>query len=296
MGKKHKKFNFSILKIMNKDLVSLSQAKINKALHGIDKSEQIQSLINPDIYFKRNSINLLISRRGVGKTFTVMTELIKLSHLPENGKYSQFVYITDKTNDATVLELIKLIKLKTRVVKYPEALDVLKDLMGAKTAYEQVISKKLQKELTQESKNDLLNSLDLTHFTDYVPHTAVLMDDAINILKDTKYKKLTNLIFQNRQPRLTFFFCCQDSFGIPPSIKRNLDTAWLFAGFTDRTMFGTMIRQLGSPIPVDKLWNIYVKLGEHDALILDYEEGQIVLRVVIDGRKIDPLEWYEINY
>ena len=87
------------------DLVSIANAKINKALNGIDKSEQLQTMISPEIYFKRNSINLLISRRGVGKTFTVMTELIKLSQLPGNGGYTQFVYITDKTNDATVLLL-----------------------------------------------------------------------------------------------------------------------------------------------------------------------------------------------
>jgi hypothetical protein len=270
------------------DLVTVSQKKIRKALRGIDKDSQIQSLIDPDVYFKRNSINLLISRRGVGKTFTVMTELIKLSHLQENGGYTQFIYITDKTNDSTVNELIKLIKLKTRVVRYKDAFDVLNKIIEAKTAYEQLISNSiLQKKVDEESKLNILELLDMDDFIDYIPNTAILMDDAINILKESKYKTLTNLIFQNRQPRFTFFICLQDSFGIPPSIKRNVDTVWIFAGMTDRSMFGLMLRQFGVSIPSQKVWEFYSGLGLHDAMVLDYEDGGIELRYVINGRKIE---------
>jgi hypothetical protein len=272
----------------NIDLVSVSQKKIRKALKGVDKENQVQSLIDPDVYFKRNSINLLISRRGVGKTFTVMTELIKLSHLPENGGYTQFIYITDKTNDSTVNELIKLIKLKTRVVRYKDAFEVLNKIIEAKTAYEQFISNKiLQKKVNEESKMNILELLDMEDFVNYIPNTAILMDDAINILKESKYKNLTNLIFQNRQPRFTFFICLQDSFGIPPCIKRNIDTVWIFAGMTDRSMFGLMLRQFGVSTPSQNVWDFYSNLGFHDAMVLDYEDGGIELRYVINGRKIE---------
>jgi hypothetical protein len=37
-----------------------------------DKSQQLQKEIHPEIYFRYNSINLLISRRGVGNTFSVL--------------------------------------------------------------------------------------------------------------------------------------------------------------------------------------------------------------------------------
>jgi hypothetical protein len=120
------------------NLINLSKKKILKALQGIDKDQQIQSIIHPDKNFKRNSINLLISRRGVGKTFTVMTELIKLSLLPGEsiedkcGGYTQFIYVTDKTTDSTINELINLIKLKVRVVKYDDATMCLNNIMDAK--------------------------------------------------------------------------------------------------------------------------------------------------------------------
>jgi hypothetical protein len=110
------------------------------------------------------------------------------------------------------------------------------------------------------------------------------MDDAINILKEAKHRKLTNLIFQNRQPRFTFFICCQDSFGIPPCIKRNIDTVWIFAGMTDRTTFGTMLRQFGSTTPAKDVWDSYITLGVHDAMLLDYGSEGIKIKYVINGR------------
>jgi pterin-4a-carbinolamine dehydratase len=55
---------------------------ISCTLANIDKTQQLQSEIHPEIHFKYNSINLLISRRDVGKTFSVLKELIKLSQLP----------------------------------------------------------------------------------------------------------------------------------------------------------------------------------------------------------------------
>jgi hypothetical protein len=66
-------------------LDDIANYKISKALLGINKYEQLQSIIHPDINFRRNSINILVSRRGVGKTFAVMRELIKLSHLPQSA-------------------------------------------------------------------------------------------------------------------------------------------------------------------------------------------------------------------
>jgi hypothetical protein len=45
---------------------------ISCTIANIDKSEQLQSEIHPKIHFKYNSINLLISRRGFGRTFSVL--------------------------------------------------------------------------------------------------------------------------------------------------------------------------------------------------------------------------------
>jgi hypothetical protein len=65
------------------NLTSLVNEKIFKKLKGIDKSQQLQPVIHNDLNFKRNSINLLVSLRKLGKTINVIGELIKLSELPD---------------------------------------------------------------------------------------------------------------------------------------------------------------------------------------------------------------------
>jgi hypothetical protein len=74
---------------------------------------------------------------------------------------------------------------------------------------------------------------------------VILLDDAINVLKDTKNKPIVNLLFQNREPRLTIFICMQNMYGISPQKKRVCDTIFLFAGLIDRHLFSVMMFQLG---------------------------------------------------
>jgi hypothetical protein len=142
-------------------LNAIANKLINKTLKNIDKSKQLQTTIHPEIYFRYNSINLLISCRGVGKTFTVMKELIKLSQLPDKRKYTTFLYVSDKTNDCTVNELINLIKLNVKIVSYEDALAVLSDIIDAKSVYENALNKGLEDELTEKCKNEIFKILGL---------------------------------------------------------------------------------------------------------------------------------------
>jgi predicted S18 family serine protease len=81
-----------------------------------------------------------------------LKELIKLSQLSDYGKYTTFLYVSDKTNDATVNELINHIRLHVKVVKYNDILLVLQDLIDAKSAYEDILNKNLQNLVSNETK------------------------------------------------------------------------------------------------------------------------------------------------
>jgi hypothetical protein len=218
-----------------------------------------------------------VARRGVGKTFTVMKELIKLSYLPDCGGYTTFVYVSDKTNDETVNELIKLIKLKVRQVAYVDFLPVLKDLIDAKNAYSDVLDKNIMNEITDKARDDLFATLDLNEWVFDIPHTAILLDDAINILKENKYKEVRDLLFQNRQPRLTVFICVQDIYGIPVQIRRNCDSVFIFAGMTDRMAFGMMLNQLGINGLIN--WETYRRIQYRGILLVDYLPQGIQLKI-----------------
>jgi hypothetical protein len=94
------------------------------------------------------------------------------------------------------------------------------------------------------------------------------LDDVINIFKDNKFKELRDILFQNRQPRLTIFIYAQDIFGIPTQIRRNCDTIWFFAGMKDKTMFGIMMGQLG--LNGKEIWEEYSNSQFRDVLLIDY--------------------------
>jgi hypothetical protein len=184
---------------MNNSIKTKANWLIERALKKAEGLNQtVQSLIHPEISFRYNSINLLVARRGVGKTFRVMKELVKLSQIPGKAGYTTLLYVSDKTNDTTVNELIKLIKLKVRYVTYDDITSVLDDVIDAKSALEDAISKNIANELTKETIKDLENTLDCkvssVNSLEDIPHTFVFLDDAINILKDTKFKRLQNLI------------------------------------------------------------------------------------------------------
>jgi hypothetical protein len=189
--------------------------------------------------------------------------------LEDCGGYTTLLYVSDKTNDDTVNELIKLIKLKVRRVTYANVLDVLQDLIDAKSAFADAVNKGIEDLVANDAKRDIFTALDITSWRSDVPHTAILLDDAINVLKDTRFKALRDLLFQNRQPRLTIFICVQDLFGVPVQIRRNCDTVFLFAGMKDRISFGMILSQLGIRDLLS--WEEYSQLGYRGVVVVNYD-------------------------
>jgi hypothetical protein len=76
-----------------------------------------------------------------------LKELIKLFQLPDYGGYSTFLYVSDKTNDATFNELINHKQLHIRIVEYNKVLLVLHDLINANNVYENILNKNYKTKL-----------------------------------------------------------------------------------------------------------------------------------------------------
>jgi hypothetical protein len=127
------------------------------------------------------------------------------------------------------------------------------------------------------SANDLFATLDINEWQPSIPHTVILLDDAINVLKDNKYKEVRDLLFQNRQPRLTVFICVQDIFGVPVQLRRNCDTVFIFAGMTDKMAFGMMLNQLGISGMIS--WDQYKMIPYRGVLVVDYLPRGTILKI-----------------
>ena len=47
--------------------------EVNK---GLNLTDELQTQIHPEVFFRRNSVNLLIGKKGSGKTYNVFREII----------------------------------------------------------------------------------------------------------------------------------------------------------------------------------------------------------------------------
>jgi hypothetical protein len=65
-------------------------------------------------------------------------------------------------------------------------------------------------------------------------------------------------------------------YGITPQIRKNCDTIFLFAGMTDRHLFGVMMSQLG----IDIGWEFYKQIPYRGILIIDYTKDGELINVV----------------
>jgi hypothetical protein len=123
-------------------------------------------------------------------------------------------------------------------------------------------------DITDKARDYLFATLNLKKWVPDIPHTAILLDDAINILKENKFKDVRDLLYQNRQPRLTVFICVQDIYGVPMQLRRNCDSVFIFAGMTDRMAFCMMINKLGINGLIS--WETYSQIPYRGILLVDY--------------------------
>jgi hypothetical protein len=220
----------SMKKINGMNLQKIVNNKIKKIHKVIDKNQQLQAIMHKYVILKHNSINILIGKRERGKTFNFCQEVLKICQLPQCAGFTSFVIVSDKPNESTVNELLPLITIKVIKADYDHAYDLLNEIMDGKTAYDKVIRENLDDNITDESKEKILNKAVDDHLYDKLPHAIVLLDDAMNILGKKKHEKLYNLLYRNRQPRFVICACIQDSTGVQYHFKRNSDNIWIFGG------------------------------------------------------------------
>jgi hypothetical protein len=127
---RNNKFIINIFPMNYKNNISKAAMKeIKMIITKVNKEEQIQSKIHDNINFYKNTINLLIGRRGLGKIFNVGNEMVKLGCIPNFGGYTYFIIISDKDNDSTINEMLKLIKLKVIHINYDQVLKTFGDII-----------------------------------------------------------------------------------------------------------------------------------------------------------------------
>ena len=246
-------------------------ATVNK---DVDLLHELQTEIDPNVYFRRNSVNLLIGKKGSGKTYNVFREVLKLKWVP-NHRYTKMIYVTNKPYDPTYSRIKDLMPIPVEKIPYEKAVEAINQVAEAKKAMTVINNEKVDvNELEDESKQMISKTLgeDITKYgvtnSNEVFHTIVLLDDCAFLFeKHTRENRdLWKLLFENRQPKITYFLTMQDPKGMDSSLKEALDTVWLFGGFT-KHKFSYLLQAIPHESDVFDLWCIYQSLTKNQALI-----------------------------
>ena len=242
---------------MESDIDTVVDRLISQQSHTKKKRGELVEMIHPDIFFKFNSVNLVIGRRGSGKTHMVLREILKCKMLGIR-EYTQVWYVTDKERDDTYEKLEKLLEDKIQLnwittKEAPQLLDVLE---------------KGKANLAEHPEfRECLNCEDLP--PSIIPHTFIVFDDCIGLFSRTT--ALAKKLYQTRQSRVTAFLMMQDVQGLNPSMKANVDSLILFGGFP-KHKFCSLFYQLP---PVDFSYEQYWALRQQDYALLDFVDGDV---------------------
>ena len=244
-------------------------AGITQHLQNYDNEHDVQNEIHPALEFDYNSINLLIGRRGSGKTFNVFKQVVILGQVPND--YHMMIYITKNANDGTYLKFKDLITLPVMIVSYEDSLNTLKELRHHKQIYDEIRAGNIEDEQTIQETYEFLH---VQNCEKKRIHTIVLYDDALNVFdRGNRKSEEYRMIFDNRHTKITYFFCLQDPASISTDIRGSLDRCWLFGGF-GALKYQTLMRTIPVPFDYQKVFSDYKQIASCNALLIDFFRGR----------------------
>ena len=236
-----------------------------------DITEEIQSEIDPSINFRRCSINILVGGRGSGKTFNVLRELMKLRYVKDHH-YTKLLYVTDKAEDPTFTRIKDIFPLTVEFVPYADAVERINELAQTKSDIKEMKDAGVAPSMLSEEAQSEIGEIvgETVNDVHCIYHTAVLLDDAINILNTRlkSHRPLLNLLFRNRQPAISYFITVQDLGGTETSVRENADAIWIFGCFSKRK-FRAMLKTIPHAEDDETIELEYSRLKRNQAIIFE---------------------------
>ena len=230
------------------------------------RSDEVQAVINPDVLFRYNSVNLVIGKRGSGKTYMIGREILKLALL-DDKPYTQVYYVTDKERDDT-FEFIQKVCPKWFQICWIKTENAVKLIETMSKAKAKMLDEKWSSE-HQDKVIEIKKALNVQEGQE-LPHTMIVFDDCIGLFK--KDSNLSKKLFENRQSRITYILALQDVSGISPSMKSNIDSMVLF-GELPKHKFNILTYQMPPEEGCD--WETYSRLMKEDYMFVDYVDGSV---------------------
>jgi hypothetical protein len=209
--------------------------------------------VDASIHTYQNYINLLVGKQGLGKTFTVLREIIKISFVDPCLHLIIIINKEGSPNDAT-WDVLKPVFRKPVIsyLSYNNAEQVVRNILLYKDLYNTIKLEHLENKIEHSQVNEICNTLYIDGFdAPYLNTVLYFEDSANNILfkKPTQY--FPQLVAKCRHNGLIMFFSTQFWKGLPTELKANATTIYIFRAFSNQ------------------------QLQNHERLVLDTVKGTI---------------------
>jgi hypothetical protein len=240
------------------------------------KREKVQK-IHRELHTYRNSINLLVGKQGLGKSFTSYREIIKISCVDPTSHILLIINKDGKSNDATFNVLKELFRIPVEFISYDDAEDRIREILKYKDLYNRIKLEHLEDKIEDDQVFEICSVLQIPDLDQPFLNTIIYFDDCANnklFKQPTQY--FPQLIATCRHNGLTFFFASQFWKGMPTELKSNALTIYIFRDFSKQQLDYIFLQ---TPLKQDKkrVYEIYRTLREHDKLVVDVVSGKIIV-------------------
>jgi hypothetical protein len=233
--------------------------------------------INPELHTYRNSINILVGRQGLGKSFSAFREIIKISHVDPTSHLLIVINKEGKSNDATYTTLKKLFKIPVVFLSYENAEKTVRVILSYKKLYNTIKQKHLETMIEDEQVDEIFSALVVKNFDLQFLHTLIYFEDcANNPLFKKSHLYFPQLIATCRHNGITFFFSTQFWKSIPTELKSNATTIYIFRDFSSEQLY-YILRQTPLKHSRKRIYELYQKLTAHEKLVVDTIRGTLTV-------------------
>ena len=237
-------------------------------------AESIRSVAN-GIFAYYNSLNILVGNQGRGKTHIMLRDIIQISRL-KDCNFHLIVYISKNgsINDSTFEAQQELIQLPIQVISDSNAEKYLKEL----DLYKELFDKYCNTPKITIDNNKLNSMFEFLHVNklnkpNQPLNTIILCEDFVKS-KLIKSAYFTNYITQLRHKHSIVYINIQFFKSISTDYKNNTTTFFIFSGYS-RQKLQYIYQQVSLPIMFDELWRNYVKMKNHDFILVNVRENTI---------------------
>ena len=233
-----------------------------------DESDTGMIPIHPEIFIRHRSINLLVGKPGTSKTTSICEELIKLSaiNIPE---IHLIIWVNNTGSDQTLNTLKDYIKIPIKQIDYQDFDRIYPQFLQLKDDYNKMIRGEIPKD------NSILEPLCLSNFINKPLETVIVLDDAVNILKETD-SYLAKSLYKTRHTNCIFFIVIQIWKGITAQLKSIINSVWVFGGFSTQILHH-IYNQITTDLSFDDFKSMYNQVQKYQKLICDNYSGNIVV-------------------